>query len=237
MFAFVSLGRIVIVCAGALAAASCVGSPPSVAPERRAAAAASLEGELAFHEERLQVDDDEPLPERLTLEEAVRRSVTKSPDVQAALARTRRALAQADQARLLPNPIVDVAFRFVDGGGAPQIDVGLTAELVALLTRRQRAGAADARLEAAAHEVVMKALDVVAAVRVEFAEVQALVRRDELLAERLRFFDRLLTTARAKLDVGEGIRLDVLTLEAQRLELELEREGRDAELEVARRRL
>ena len=221
----------------ACALLGCVGPPPEVAPQRRAAEIGSLEGELPFHETPLPIDDGEPIPSPLSLADAVRRALTRSPQVQVALARARAALAAAEQARRLPNPVVDVAFRFVEGGGQPQIDVGLTAELLALLTRRDRAGAADARLEAAAHDVVAHALEVVATVRVDFADVQALARRDELLAERLRFFERLLTTARAKLDVGEGVRFDVLSLEAQRLELELERETRQAELAVARRRL
>src|SRR5262245_2006693 len=174
----------------ACALLGCVGPPPDVAPQRRAAEVGSLDGELPFHEAPLPVDDGEPIPSPLPLDVAVRRALTKSPQVQAALARTRAALAAAEQARRLPNPVVDVAFRFVSGGGQPQIDVGLTAELLALLTRRDRAGAADARLEAAAHDVVAHALEVVATVRVDFADVQALARRDELLAERLRFFEK-----------------------------------------------
>jgi len=215
----------------------CVGPPPAVAPERAAALAGGLDHDVPFRTEQLAIDAESPVPERLLLSEAVQRALTESAEVQAALARSRRALAEAGQARLLPNPVLDVAFRLVEGGATPRIDVGLTAELAALLTRTRRADAADARLERAAHEVVARAIEVVAELRVDYAEVQALTRRARLLDERLAFFDRLLATARAKLDVGEGVRLDVLTLEAQRLELELESEGRRIELELARRRL
>lgn len=211
----------------ALPIAGCVGAPPLV----------QFEGDLAPRSERSPIDDPAPLPPQLSLAEATSRALRQSAELQAALARTRRTVAEANQARLLPNPLLDVAFRLVEGGGSPQVDVGLSAELLALLTRRARAGAADARLESAAHEVVATALEVVTQLRLDYAEAQALTRRIGLLEERSRFFDRLVATARAKLETGEGIRLDLLTLEAQRLELDLEREGRETELALAHARL
>src|SRR4051812_22726667 len=57
------------------------------------------------------LDAIEPAADVLTPGEAIRRAVLHDPRLQAALAHVRAARADADQARLLPNPILSVSVR------------------------------------------------------------------------------------------------------------------------------
>ena len=94
------------------------------------------------------------------LDDAVERAMRHDPGLQAALARVRAALAEADQARLLPNPVLSVALRFPEAGaGKPVIEAGLAADLLSVLQQPGRIKAADHRLRAASAEALTTALD------------------------------------------------------------------------------
>jgi outer membrane protein TolC len=171
-----------------------------------------------------------PQPAVLTLAEAVRATLTRDPRVQTALARVRVALAESKQTRLLPNPVLSVALRFPEGGGKPQIDAGLSADLISLLRRQGEISAADKRLHAAAADAVVVALDVVAEVETTYAEAQSAEAQLEVLDQQVQLNDRLLQLAKDRLEAGESARLDVLTLDAQRVGLETEAVQRRADL-------
>lgn len=158
----------------------------------------------------------------LGLADAVRRALTHDPGIQAAMARVRIAQAEATQSRLLPNPVLSVVLRFPESGGKPEIEAGLAADLISLLSRRGRVGVADSRLRASAAEVLTTTLDVLAEVQGRYAAVQANDQFLLVLEDRVRILDRLLGIARSRLDAGEGTRLDVLALEAQRVQLQTE---------------
>jgi outer membrane protein TolC len=130
-------------------------------------------------------------------------------------------MAQADahQARLLPNPILSVVFRFPAGGGKPDIEAGLAADLMSLLTKPGQASAADSRLRASVAEALTIVLDVLAETQDRYLAVQTNDRLVAVLEARMAIIDRLLGIARSRLDVGEGTRLDLLSLQAQRVEL------------------
>jgi outer membrane protein TolC len=182
---------------------------------------------------------EESGPESLSLVDSVQTCLSREPRVQAALARVRVALAESKQSGLLPNPVLNVAFRFPDGGGKPQIDAGLTADLISLLRRPALTSAANNRLRAAAAEAVGAAIDAVAEVQEVYAEAQALDAQLAVLDEQVKLNDRLLQLARDRLEAGESGRLDVLTLDAQRVELETEAiqrraDTRDKRLVLAR---
>ena len=164
---------------------------------------------------------DEP-GDRATLpaEEAVRRAVATDPGLQAALARVRIAMADADQARLLPNPVLNFIVRW--GPGKPQIEVSLAQDLMQCLQIPRRASAADNRLGKAAADAVTVALDVVADVQERYTEVQAIDRVIPLLEGRVDLLRKLGAIAKDRLEAGEGVRGDVTTLEAQRVALEVE---------------
>jgi outer membrane protein TolC len=184
---------------------------------------------IAFRREGGDDDVSTPPSGALALPESIRRSLEHSPELQAALARVRSAESEALQSRLLPNPVLSVVLRFSVETGTPNIETGLAQELVSLLGRPGRARVADSRLRAAAAETLTTALDVVTEVRERYAGVQSLDALIGLLEDRRRLFDRLLELARARQAAGEGTPLDVLTLQAQRVELDTEVADRELE--------
>jgi cobalt-zinc-cadmium efflux system outer membrane protein len=201
---------------------SACGSLPaiSVEPESAIAAAMRLPGAVEFRvvgPEGGALDDPDPVLGVLHLDDAVRRAVTSDPGLQAALARVRVAMAEADQARLLPNPVLSVVFRA--GSGNPQIEASLVQGFVQALQRPTRAGAADSRLRAVAADAVVVALDVISDVQESYVDAQSSAALVPIFEERLRLLEQLVFTARARLDAGEGTRGDVVTLDAQRVEL------------------
>ena len=171
--------------------------------------------------------------------EAVRRSLRHDPSIQITLARVRAAAADSHQARLLPNPIVSVVLRWPESGGSPTVEAGLAAELLSLLRKPGEIDAADKRLQAASARVLISVLDVVAETQRRFVEVQSLDALLPVLEQRARLLDRLVKLARQRLDAGEGTRLDLTTLQAQRVDLDVvitERQidNRTARLALAR---
>lgn len=172
-----------------------------------------------------------PWPEspRLSLADALGRSLHSSPELQASLARVRIALADAEQARLLPNPLLNVIFRVPEGGGTPNIEAGLSADLLSVLQRPRRSSAADERLRIAVAEAVSTSLSVAASLQERYAAVQALDELSPLLRERREVLAKLIALARSRLDFGEASKLDVTTLEAQGVELDLEMSERESE--------
>lgn len=69
----------------------------------------------------------------------------------------------------------------------------------------------------------------VAEVQERYAAVQALDAQVAVLAERRQIIGRLLESAQARLRAGEAARLDVLTLDTERVELDAEIDERTAE--------
>jgi cobalt-zinc-cadmium efflux system outer membrane protein len=173
----------------------------------------------------------------LTLADAVKRAVTTDPGLQGAMARVKIAMADADQSRLLPNPVLNVALRW--GPGKPQIEASLGQELVQMLQIRRRSDAADHRLRQAAADAVTVALDVASEVQERYATAQACAELVPLLHERMALLERLASVAKSRLDSGEGTRSDLATLSAQRVELQVEIDQavlseREARLRLAR---
>ncbi|MFO0831454.1 MAG: TolC family protein [Phycisphaerales bacterium] len=211
--------RSAVVPAALLLLASCAAARPNPDAESQAARAVNLHGALTFRTDAGPLDVAHPT-DILTLSDAIERAVTTSPELQAALARVRIAMADADQARLLPNPVLDVAVRM--GSGSPQIDATVGQELLVLFQMPRRASAADHRLRQTACDAVTVALGVAADSQELYASAQASEATGALLQERLAILDRLTTVARSRLDAGEGTRGDLASLEAQRVELEVE---------------
>ncbi|HEX8521369.1 MAG TPA: TolC family protein [Tepidisphaeraceae bacterium] len=190
----------------------------------RAARRAGIEEPIRFDTSGMRTDvANATEARRLTVDDAVRRTLKNDAGVQAALARVRIALADARQARLLPNPVVSVALRFPEsGGGKPVIEAGLAADLISVLTKPRQISAADQRLRAASSEALGIVLDALADVQERYANVQALDAQVETIKERQRLLARLLELARARLQAGETSRLDVITLQTERASLEVE---------------
>jgi outer membrane protein TolC len=151
----------------------------------------------------------------LPLVAAARAAVARDAALQAALADVRAALAEAEQARLLPNPVLD--FMVTWGGGGPWIQASLQQDLLQTLTLGKRADAADQRLRATAATAVIRALDLMADLQSTYAAAQASDALLPMLRERLELLDRLLAVVRHRATAGEVPEVDVTALEAQRL--------------------
>lgn len=188
--------------------------------EALATQAAAASAPIRFLSEPGPVDATEPAPMTLTLSDAVIRALRTHPEVQASLARVRIIQSGADQARLLPNPILDVALRFPEGGGKSIIDVGLAMEMVSLLQRPGRISAADDRLRAASRDAVTTVLDVLAGVQRNYVAIQALDALIQIQGESRRLLAQVLEIAQSRLNAGEGIRLDVTVIQSQQIDLE-----------------
>lgn len=213
---------VLVIPLAALIGLGCAGRRPDPAAERSIADALGSGAPIEFRTEGGPLDEPDAPPERLSLSEAVRRSVATDPGLQAALARVRVAMADADQARLLPNPILSLVLKFPEGGGGAQIEASLTAEIIRMLQAPRRARAADNRMRHAAADSVTVALDLVLEVQERYTAARSFDELRPVLEERLGLLDRLIRIARARLAPGEGIRADVTILEAQRVELEVE---------------
>jgi outer membrane protein TolC len=185
---------------------------------------------------------DVPLDEpavvgRLTLADAMRRAVTTDPGLQAALARVRMAVADADQVRLLPNPVMFVVVRF--GPGSPQVEASFVQDFMAALQIPRRASAADNRLRAAAADAVTAALDAAAEVQERYATAQAASALVPVLRTRMQVVRQMTSIADDRLASGEAGAGDVATLGAQRVSLEVDIESavlaeREARIRLAR---
>jgi outer membrane protein TolC len=218
-----------------LTAAGC-GAPPKMPDAVSDAARASgVRTAVAFRSDARELDvrdgEDAAADAVLTIERAVRRAVENSPDVQAALARVRFAHADAYQARLLPNPIIEVAFRVPEAGVGSIVEAGLSADIVALLRRRGRVRAADHRLRAASAQVVEAVLDVIQEVHEAYIATQAAEELVPVQEQRRKLLSRLLNLSRDRLEAGFGTNYEATALEAQLTELSLE----TAEQETERR--
>ena len=157
--------------------------------------AASLDSAITLRDGREPLDVADPLPTPLTRAAVSELAVRNSPEVQAALADVRASLADAEQARLLSNPVLDLNIRF--GGDDEVIEAGLAQPLIDLLRRPAASRAADARLRSSAQRAVVEALDVLRDVNRAYAEAVAADERLDLLDRQAALLDRLLGGRRA----------------------------------------
>lgn len=214
-------------------------TPPAHNTESTIMNATGLATAVEFHTDGGPLDEPDAIDGVLPLSEAVRRAIVTDPAVQAALARVRIALAEAGQARLLPNPVLSLAFRFPEGSGKPVVEASVAQDLISIMRIPRQSSAADNRLRQAAADAVTVALDTAAEVQERYATIQSLDELMPVLRKRQELLGRLLSQERAKLAAGEGTRQDVATLDTQRIELEVEiadreRERRDEQLRLAR---
>ena len=196
------------------AAVGCATAPPAHDTAAQIQSAASLENAIVFHTEALPLEAA-GAADSLRLSTAVERALRQSTEVQITLAEVRGAQAVAHQSRLLPNPILDIAFRFPEGGGRTVIEAGLTADLTKLLQRPRRISASDANLRAASAKAVTKVLDVMHATQREYFDAVGMRREAAILTEQKNRIGGLLKVAEARLAAGEGTQLDVTTLKAE----------------------
>lgn len=238
-FALIRLFRALAICLLVSGFTACQSPAPSPTPERAIAAALDIGDAITLRYEGDAIDAAPNEATTLTRADALSRALHRSPELQASLAHVRVALAEAEQARLLANPILNFILRFPEGGGTANLEAGVSADLLSVLQRPRRRDAADNRLRSAVADSVSTSLAVAAAVQERYADVHALDELRRLLRERRAVLGRLVDLARSRLDFGEASKLDVTTLQAQAVELDLEIAEREAErrevrLELAR---
>ena len=192
----------------------CVTAPPGHNTARQIQSVAGLPDAIAFHSNALPAEAA-PATDTLSLSAAIERALRQSPKVQIALANVHAAQADAHQARLLPNPVLDVTFRLPEGGGRTIIETRLASELVNILRRPKRISAADAVLRATSAKAITTTLDVVHQTQHHFFDAVGLRRETEILTQRTNRIGQLLKVAEARLVAGEGTQLDVVTFEAE----------------------
>lgn len=213
----------------------CAAPPPTIDPSADAASLLASADPIFVEVHQLPLDAPAQNASLLTLADAIHRALWSDPKIQLALANVRAAQAEAQQTRLLPNPIVNLAVRFQDNGEPAIIEAGLAADFLSLLHQPRRASAADKRLRASGAQVLVAVLDALADVQEAYALAQAIDEEISILQERRKLLLRLLDLAEARLKAGEGTRFDVTTVQSQISEIDVEIEGK--ELERAEQRL
>jgi cobalt-zinc-cadmium efflux system outer membrane protein len=162
-------------------------------------------------------------PQKLTLLKAVRRALLSDPRIGSALAHVRMAEADANQSRLIPNPILGFDIRFpVSGGLATAMEPTLSEDIVAILEKPGQISAADNRLRESAEEALTTILDVIAEVQQSYVSAYADDAQIANALARQKIVQQLRDLAQNRLQSGEGSRLDVMTLDAQLIEQNLE---------------
>lgn len=167
-------------------------------------------------------EDGQP-EESLSLDSALRRTLSRDPRIRAAVWRVRVAQADAQQARLLPNPILNLDLRFPEAGNGSHIfEATLTGDLLAVVSMPGRVKAADQRLRAAAADALSSLLEVILEIREAYSAAQAADSQIMIAQRRGEILQRLRDLANNRRVAGEGTQLDVITLDAARLQSELE---------------
>jgi outer membrane protein TolC len=209
-----------LVAAVAVVAGGCHVTSPDV-PED-IARATGIENALVFRHQPDPVDT--PFTSgTLTPDLAVRLALAHDPRIQADLARVRAAEAEANQSRLLPNPIlnVDVRAPYVSGSNTV-FEATLSGDLVSLLQKPGQIAAADKRLRASAATALATALDVMCEVQQAYVAAQTADAEIANAQKRAEILRQLRDLAKKRLDAGEVSRLDILTLDAQIMQANLE---------------
>jgi outer membrane protein TolC len=123
---------------------------------------------------------DQLLNVPLTADNAVRVALLNNREARAALAEVGIARGEYVQAGLIPNPEAEFEMRDPGGEQPPQIDIGLELDLRSTFLAPQRAGVAEAQLDAAKLKAAGELLDLTWSARVAFYEVQALQQKLDL---------------------------------------------------------
>lgn len=124
-------------------------------------------------------------------------ALRQSPRLRAELALVRAAVAEAQQTRLWPNPLLSIAMRIPDAGGSMEWDLGISAALGSWLTRADRQEAAHARVAAAAASALEVAFEEAETARIAFVAAAAAEHALRIRERQSEVADALLALQRA----------------------------------------
>jgi outer membrane protein, heavy metal efflux system len=196
-----------------LGVAACQVTPPNVVEQMNRAT--GVDNAIVFHSV-LEPFEGPSETGDLTPQEAVRLTLSRDYRIQSAIAKVRIAEADANQARLLPNPILNIDVRFPsEPGSNTAFEATLTGDLVSLLQKPGQIGAADHRLRESATDALVVSLDVMSEVQQAYIAAQSVDAHVEIAQKRVDILQQLRDLSKRRLDAGDGTRLDVLTLDAQ----------------------
>jgi outer membrane protein TolC len=171
------------------------------------------------------VDDGETAPAAgQTLEpgRAIRLTLQHDARIAAALAKVRVAEAEANQSRLLPNPILTLDYRFATKSAENSVfEPAIAADLLSLLQKPAQIAAADHRLRGSAAAALVTVLDVMAEVQEAYVSACSADAEIENAERRRQRIQRLRDIGQQRLNAGEGTRLDLLTLDSQLMQATL----------------
>jgi outer membrane protein TolC len=213
-------------------ALGCATAPPDHDTARQIQSASGLATAIDFHSNALPLNAPAKAGDTLTLSSAVEQALRQSAELQISLAEVRVAQADAHQSRLLPNPVLDIALRFPEGGGSAIVETSVSADLVKILQMPRRISASDSALRAASAQAVTTALDVIAKIQRGYYTVHALRSEVELITQRTSHLDELLAIAQARFKAGEITQLDVTTLKAEQAVAAIDLRDRRLQLDL-----
>ncbi len=194
--------------------AGCHATRPDVQAD--AARATGIDRAIVFREQGEPVDNPPLDSETLTLTQATRLALEHDARIQSAIAKVRMAEADANQARLLPNPVLGIDVRYPRGHGAGQVfEATISEDLTQLLQKPAQIAAADDRLRGAAADALSVVLDVMAEVQSVFISACEVEAETRISAGRDAGLRRIHEIAVLRQNVGDASRLDVMTLESQ----------------------
>ena len=200
--------------------AGCAASRPDVAAQ--AARLSGIDGAIVFREHAAPFDPPPPADRTLTPERAIRIALSRDPRIESALAHVRVAEADANQARLLPNPILTIDIRWAIQPSNTAFEPSLTADLLSLLQKPAQISAADNRLRESAATALVTVLDVIDEVEEAFAAARSIGIEIDNARNRRQRLQKLRDMAQRRLDLGDATKLDVLTIDSQLMAAELE---------------
>jgi cobalt-zinc-cadmium efflux system outer membrane protein len=150
-------------------------------------------------------------------------ALSYDPRVQSALAKVRVAEAEANQARLLPNPILGLDLRFALSSGTNQVfEPTIAEDLVSLISKPRVISAADNRLRGSVAEALTTVLDLISEVQETYAAARSADDEIANAQRRLDLLQQLRDIAQKRMKAGEGTKLDGLTLDAQVMQAEID---------------
>jgi outer membrane protein TolC len=204
----------------ALISAGCQPAPPSSDVIGQADRLSGIENAIRFADSKSPNTPTTQPVNALNRAQAVRLALEHDPRIAAALWRVRAAESDTRQARLLPNPIITIDVRFPETGGMQATEITPTEDLIAILQMPQQIGVADNRLRESTADALTVVLDTIEEVQTAYAGAQSIDAQIGEAEKRAGVIRQLSGLSHNRFDAGEGTQLDVLTLEAQRVQAE-----------------